>query len=139
MAGCVWADEQVILLPEASYLNGKRVSAVPAAQSVTLVGSPVDEAGREVASYPTSPGGRAHKIVHLSPVPSRIALKCERVDIEELNPASAMKIRKYTELRSEVALTAGKTYKVFCNALDDRRVRGAIRIVPNGTKYRVAD
>lgn len=130
------ASDTAFLQPEASYLNHQKVSSVPKSQSITVVGSYHDEMGNAFPAYP-QPADKAHKIVHLSPVPQQVYVVCEHKYLQAAGQSSqnvTERGRGYAKGNFE----AGKTYMVFCNRQANKQFQIVAREVPDGTKYRGA-
>lgn len=132
LVGCT-ASEQAMLNPEASYVNRQKVTAIPAGQGITVVGSYQDEMGNSMEAYP-SPALKAHKIVHIYPVPNEVFVECHKESSNYINNQQ-IKTQKTGMGYAKTDFQAGKTYMVFCNIQANNRYNISVKEVPNGTGY----
>lgn len=134
LTACSAADE-AMFDPEASYLNDKVVSSVPKSQSITVVGSMVDETGNYLPAYPYPMYKKAHKIVHLSPVPTNLTVRCEAESVNSGVHGGLVRSKRYATTTVNYPFQAGKTYQIFCNLQIHNNYKVVVREVPDGTKF----
>lgn len=132
LVGCT-ASEQAMLNPEASYVNRQKVTAIPAGQGITVVGSYQDEMGNSMEAYP-APELKAHKIVHIYPVPSQVFVECHKENSHYVG-SQLVTTQKTGMGYAKTNFQAGKTYMVFCNIQAGNRYHISVKEVPNGTRF----
>lgn len=123
------AVEEAALNPVGSYLNLTRVTEVPRNQSITIVGSKLDESGNYMPSYPYV-SANIHRIAHISPVPKSVYIRCE----SEYTQGN-QRITKYATTSAEHPFEAGKTYIAYCNLKGGNQYKVNIKEAPEGTTY----
>lgn len=127
------SKDQSFFYPEASYFNGKQVAKINKNKGITIVGSFYDDMRNVMPSFP-APYNRAHKVVHLTPIPKMVKVECEHTAREVINNTNVT-TTKYGSAYAVADFQPGKTYMVFCSVQADNRYRIKVREVPQGASY----